>query len=204
MRIGVYIMEINYSKDMIELVKNFAINNDFNVVSNYSKTLPTFTNKQTHYTKYHDWEHDINNNIQDPSVVESMYNLQENIIEYLKNEYLPKHNLRFISFKHKPRDLEICRTASNFVVFPHTDGFESAQPFPYMFLSSVLYLNNDFSGGEISFPDHEKTIKPTTNNLIVFPSHFQHEVFKVLDKDVPFVYRSVMGFIFYFCVELLA
>jgi hypothetical protein len=195
--------EIQYNKDFIEIVNNFALNNDFDVVKNYSKTLPPFIDKQTHYTIYHDWEHDINNKIEDPLVVESMYNLQENIIEYLKNDYLPKHNLKFVSFKHKPRDLEISRTTSNFILFPHTDGYESAQPFPHIFLTSVLYLNDDYNGGEISFPDHEKTIGPATNNLITFPSHFQHEVFKVLDKEVPFVYRCVMVFIFYCCVESL-
>lgn len=196
-------MEINYNKDMVEFVESFAVNNDFDIVKNYLKTLPTFTGKQNHYTKYHDWEHDINNKIEDPLVVESMYNLQENVIEYIKNDYLPKHNLKFVSFKHKPRDVEISRTTSNFILPPHTDGYESAQPFPHIFLTSVLYLNDDFNGGEISFPDHEKTIKPTTNSLIIFPSHFQHEVFKVLDKDVPFVCRSIMGFIFYCCVESL-
>jgi len=90
---------------------------------------------------------------------------------------------------------------------PHADKEwpdGSAADQNYYDIGSVIYLNNDFNGGEISFPDHGKTIKPTTNNLIIFPSHFTHEVFKVLDKDVPFVYRSVMGFIFYFCVEPLA
>ena len=109
-------VEINYNQDMIEVVDNFAKNNNFDVVSNYSKTLPTFTNKQTHYTKYHDWEHDINNNIQDPLVVESMYNLQENIIEYLKNEYLPirfkskeinDYNAEDVEFKVKKYELLI-------------------------------------------------------------------------------------------------
>lgn len=54
---------------------------------------------------------------------------------------------------------------------PHQDngpGFESR------YLSVVCYLNDDFIGGETSFPGIDYTAKPETGKAIVFPSHFLH------------------------------
>ncbi len=42
----------------------------------------------------------------------------------------------------------------------------------------LAYLNDDYEGGEIEFPDYGITIKPTVNMVITFPSYyeFQHRV----------------------------
>jgi hypothetical protein len=44
-------------------------------------------------------------------------------------------------------------------------------------ISAVLYLNDDYLGGEIAFPDQEVVIKPTAGSLVIFPSTppFFHE-----------------------------
>lgn len=44
-------------------------------------------------------------------------------------------------------------------------------------VSAVLYLNDNYSGGEISFPDQGVTIKPTAGSIVIFPSTppFYHE-----------------------------
>jgi hypothetical protein len=57
---------------------------------------------------------------------------------------------------------------------PHTDS----SPNPTTeHISAVLYLNDNYSGGEIAFPDHGVVIKPTAGSLIMFPSTppFFHE-----------------------------
>jgi prolyl 4-hydroxylase len=54
---------------------------------------------------------------------------------------------------------------------PHQDsgpGLESR------YLSVVCYLNDDFAGGETSFPGCGYTAKPQTGRAIVFPSHYLH------------------------------
>jgi hypothetical protein len=38
--------------------------------------------------------------------------------------------------------------------------------------SGILYLNDDYKGGEIFFPDQNLTIKPDAGSLIVFEGHF--------------------------------
>ena len=48
-------------------------------------------------------------------------------------------------------------------------------------LSSVIYLNDDYTGGEIYFKDHGVSIKPEAGDYITFPGnrHYQHGVSEV-------------------------
>lgn len=45
-------------------------------------------------------------------------------------------------------------------------------------ITVIVYLNSDYEGGELTFPDYGITIKPTDGMVITFPSYydFQHEV----------------------------
>ncbi len=45
----------------------------------------------------------------------------------------------------------------------------------------LVYLNDDYEGGQIEFPDYGITIKPKKNTVITFPSYyeFQHRVLPV-------------------------
>lgn len=50
-------------------------------------------------------------------------------------------------------------------------------------LSSVMYLNDSYSGGEIEFPNSSVKIKPEAGSIIFFPSNFLyiHEVYPITD-----------------------
>jgi hypothetical protein len=57
---------------------------------------------------------------------------------------------------------------------PHTDS----SPNPTTeHISAVIYLNDNYSGGEINFPNQEVKIKPTSGSIVIFPSTppFYHE-----------------------------
>ena len=41
-------------------------------------------------------------------------------------------------------------------------------------ISALVYLNNDYDGGEIEFPNFEIKIKPEPGMLILFPSNFAY------------------------------
>jgi predicted 2-oxoglutarate/Fe(II)-dependent dioxygenase YbiX len=57
---------------------------------------------------------------------------------------------------------------------PHYDGQDGHTKLQY---SLVLYLNNDYEGGEIYFKNQNISLKPTAGSLILFPSQqpFEHE-----------------------------
>ena len=58
---------------------------------------------------------------------------------------------------------------------PHFDGQDGNKDLAF---SLVAYINDDYEGGEISFPNHNVTIKPKAGSLIMFPSQepYIHQV----------------------------
>jgi hypothetical protein len=107
----------------------------------------------------------------------------ENIIkEYEKRTYLEilgnYSNKIDVRIEHIAwmRRLELVKWNYNKVLDPHRDGHISAPPPPELSLSTLIYLNDDYMGGEISFPEYGLSIKPKAAELIIFPSHFLHEV----------------------------
>jgi hypothetical protein len=58
---------------------------------------------------------------------------------------------------------------------PHFDGQDGNKNLAF---SLVAYINDDYEGGEINFPNHNVTIKPKAGSLIMFPSQepYIHEV----------------------------
>lgn len=38
----------------------------------------------------------------------------------------------------------------------------------------IVYLNDDYEGGEVSFPNHEVTIKQAAGDVLIFPSYYLH------------------------------
>ena len=59
----------------------------------------------------------------------------------------------------------------------------------------IYYLNDDYEGGEINFPDHNLKIKPKPNSFVIFPSNedYFHEVLENLGKER---YSSTLWFNF--------
>jgi predicted 2-oxoglutarate/Fe(II)-dependent dioxygenase YbiX len=41
-------------------------------------------------------------------------------------------------------------------------------------LSPILYLNDDYTGGEIEFVHHGITIKPSPGMLVLFPANYAY------------------------------
>lgn len=52
-------------------------------------------------------------------------------------------------------------------------------------ITGLIYLNDDYIGGEVSFPTHNITIKPNKGELVLFPGnlHYAHEVKEVISGD---------------------
>jgi hypothetical protein len=62
------------------------------------------------------------------------------------------------------------------------DGWWVANHTPQRDYTGLAYLNDDFTGGELVFPDHDLIITPKPGLLVGFPSNhkFVHAVSKVL------------------------
>lgn len=55
----------------------------------------------------------------------------------------------------------------------HRDNHDGGE---HLFYSAVIYLNDDYEGGEIKFSDFDFTYKPKANSIIIFRSSFVHYV----------------------------
>jgi len=71
---------------------------------------------------------------------------------------------------------------------PHYDGQDGDSNLKYSF---VTYLNDDYEGGEINFPNQNLTIKPKAGSLVMFPSQkpYIHESKPVL-SGVKYMYTT--------------
>lgn len=63
---------------------------------------------------------------------------------------------------------------------------------PYRGITVILYLNDEFEGGEIYFNKQDKLIKPAPGTLVMFPSnrYFTHEV-KPITSGMRFSYQRM-------------
>lgn len=67
----------------------------------------------------------------------------------------------------------LARISRGHVHIPHIDNAKpdgTPNHTPQRTYSSLFYLNSDFQGGEIRFPNHHVSIKPKAGMFIAFPS----------------------------------
>lgn len=74
-----------------------------------------------------------------------------------------------------PAPISISKYIEGAGMGPHIDRDD--QPHVEPLMSAVLYLNDDYEGGELSFADQGVEIKPKAGSIVIFPSAepFYHE-----------------------------
>ena len=59
----------------------------------------------------------------------------------------------------------------------HRDNHKGAENID---LSGVIYLNDNFTGGELYFPELDHSYTPKSGSLVIFPSPYIHQINKVI------------------------
>lgn len=78
---------------------------------------------------------------------------------------------------------------------------DSVDPEPWIEFSTVIYLNDDFTGGEIYFPNQNFSYKPKKLSAVFFPSagaEYVHGVTEVLSGDrytIPIMHTSLPEYV---------
>lgn len=88
--------------------------------------------------------------------------------------YADQINQNFISCKWV-REPELVKWGSGAMLEAHTDGPNKEKP-PIITVGALIYLNDDYEGGELKFPEYDIIIKPKFGDLVIFPCHYLHEV----------------------------
>ena len=80
--------------------------------------------------------------------------------------------------KNEVQPYHMDNTELNGTVTPQMDR-NKFDPFPLVDLAAVLYINDDYKGGELTFPDLELEIKPKAGSLVVWAGSERHGVNKI-------------------------
>lgn len=54
----------------------------------------------------------------------------------------------------------------------------------------IVYLNDDYEGGEIYYPDLDITIKPKARSIIIHPASLPHEVLQIKGNNTRYILSS--------------
>jgi hypothetical protein len=109
-----------------------------------------------------------------------IYDIFYTSLLFVGNDYARKNNLSIT----KPNPLSISKYMKGSSMGKHVDNYgNNLKVEPIM--SAVLYLNDDYEGGELHFENQGVTIKPKAGSVVIFPSvePFYHESKEILSGN---------------------
>jgi hypothetical protein len=165
----------DYNEGYIHRVKNFIDQDDAEYLLSVLDSLNT-------YNELSQKEIILLENLHDKKAQNIVKECEKKTYLEIVGNYSNKINIR-IERLDWMRRLELVKWNYNKVLEPHRDGHTFIPDEPEISLSTLIYLNDDYVGGEISFPDYKISIKPKARELIVFPSYFLHEVKETEKKE---------------------
>jgi hypothetical protein len=157
-------------KDEIRHVKSFISLIDAKNIYNYAKTVSPEFFKQAYeganFTIY-----PFSSNTTDSKKINILLTeLEQNVYEYVKSKYPGP----FKDFD--PLQCHISKFEKGHGMHEH---FDTSKPND---ITTLIYLNDDYEGGEIYFPEHGISIKPEAGDLVCFPDNenYVHGVMPVI------------------------
>ena len=116
-------------------------------------------------------------------------------------EYVKGNNLSFTKENVGQTNLMIREYQSGSSMLAHSDIYsyltKDGVNVPPS-LTAILYLNEDYIGGEINFIHDDLCITPKSGSVVVFPSNKQHEVLQISSGNrymvQTYVYDNLMDF----------
>lgn len=96
--------------------------------------------------------------------------------------YLASHQLDKSMYSLPMENIPLRRWTKGSSMGPHCDSYDGDTDLAF---SMITYINDDYEGGEIHFPNHNISLKPAAGSLVMFPSQepYLHEVKEVISGD---------------------
>ena len=173
---------INYDASMVEYIPGFIIPERVEPINQYLNSLPINMSKDVFYIDKIEEEHAEHREVLDQDVIKLVRELEQNIYQYLETTYFRSRGFKLRS-KEWSRELELIRWQKGSELGAHADGSSDAPTWPLINMGCLLYLNDEYNGGEIKFNDFNLEYQPKTGDLVIFPNHYIHEVLLVKEKD---------------------
>jgi predicted 2-oxoglutarate/Fe(II)-dependent dioxygenase YbiX len=96
-------------------------------------------------------------------------------------------NIESITYSHDLRRL----TNSEFM-WPHTDG-GNPDDLRKIIFGVAIYLNDDFEGGELIYPDLGLSVTPKPGSIVIHNASLKHQVFPVVSGERYSITTFVFG-----------
>lgn len=170
-----------YDQSMIYHVKNFVAPSEIKILNEYLDSMDVKNFKDVFYINAEGDEYNGQREISDESVEQKMKNLDSKIKSFIAESYFGDKDISVVKYVWT-RALELIRWQVDSSLGKHSDGPSDPAEFPLIKIGTLIYLNNDYEGGELVFNDYNMIIKPEPGDLVIFPNHYMHEVLKVLPK----------------------
>jgi Rps23 Pro-64 3,4-dihydroxylase Tpa1-like proline 4-hydroxylase len=161
----------DYSEKYIHRVPNFMNKEDAELVLAYIESWKLDENLVQKEVRFIE-------DIEDEKIKKIIEESEKNTYLEIIGNYAKNLNLRIEKLTWMRR-LELVKWKYSQGLDPHRDGHKVIPDEPEFSLSTLIYLNDEYSGGEISFPEYDLSIKPKAGELVIFPSYFLHEVKQV-------------------------
>lgn len=101
-------------------------------------------------------------------------------VEMSMDRYFAGRGLDKSSYKFNEENYYVKKWNTGSGMGPHKDEQYSEDNLAF---SIVVYLNDNYEGGEINFPEKGVTIKPRLGSAVIFPSNEMHQVFPVISGE---------------------
>lgn len=172
------VAKIGNSIENIQYVENVLSEEEHKVLLNYSQSAESW--------KQQPW---LARTIESENLPDQILEILNKVFDFVYNKSVELYGVKINRFHRSA--LHIVKFVKGFYLAPHVDTLSAEGNH----IASVYYINDDYKGGEINFPDHKLNIKPKANSLVIFPGNenYLHEVRKIIDKDR---YSSAMWFQF--------
>lgn len=160
--------KVGNSKDNIVVVPNFLSNEEIDYLMSHvdEKRMVSFVSQKDNEGNPTSWIHNYEG-IMDKD------NVFKRILDKIKKTY------DYQNINPKYTSLNITRWDAGTKLSLHVDdlGYLTENHIP-----ALVYLNDDYEGGQLNFPTHNLNIKPNKGDLIIFPGnmHYPHEVKEVI------------------------
>lgn len=99
---------------------------------------------------------------------QQLHNRIADIMEPYSQSYMYRH--RILGVEHTHEWYMMLKYSGGQKFDAHVDGMPGSN----RFLSCILYLNDDYEGGELEFVYYNEKFKMDKGSLIIFPSYFSH------------------------------
>lgn len=155
---------MDYGKDAIHVQSNFASKFSLDILNTYMNNLPIPDFKSIN----------LIGEISDLQVVGTMISLGNEIENFVHQTYFSKlgYSVKKVSWR---RELELIKWAPYACLPAHRDG-DIFPEHPMITVGALIYLNNEYLGGEIAFPEYDVSVKTEPGDLVIFPCQYLHEV----------------------------